>query len=474
MRIHVSAIYSILFAAFAEEDRVHAKSIPAWDNNAAQVILTRSSESILRSKVPKSAISRHLDAIDPTQTYKYKKLGNDLEGISSKYFGSAVAISGDGTLVAVGSKGDYGYTGSVFVFQYNASTLQWTQFGQRIRGESSGDKSGASLAMSKDGLRLVVGAPDNGETNYGYRGHMRVYEYNSGSGQWSQMGGDLDGFARNDNAGTSAAISGDGSRVAMGAPGSDSATVVDAGRVLIFSFDGSNWVPSGNVIESPERAYLGGAVALSYNGNRVVVGGTTFAPTKALDYAGSVSAYDFDFVDSVWVKAGETIIGLGYYDRFGSDVDISDDGTRIVVGALTSDGQVLDRRDIGQASVFQEDTSIPAGWRQIGNNINGEDNYDNLGSSVTISGDGNVIAVGAPDNDDGGGNSGEVEMYQYIQAEDEWRQIGIHIGGKSLTVICICVIQSLCRILGCCSRVLILLLCQSQVSVKVRLAEMLL
>ena len=79
MRIHVSTIYSILFAAFAEEDRVHAKSIPAWDNNAAQVMLTNSSASILRPKIPKSAISRHLDTIDPTQTYKYKKLGNDLE-----------------------------------------------------------------------------------------------------------------------------------------------------------------------------------------------------------------------------------------------------------------------------------------------------------------------------------------------------------------------------------------------------------
>ena len=435
MRIHVSAIYSILFAAFAEEDRVHAKSIPAWDNNAAQVILTNSSENILRPKIPKSAISRHLDAIDPTQTYKYKKLGNDLEGISSKFFGSAVAISGDGSLVAVGSKGDYGYAGSVFVFQYDPSTLQWTQFGQRIRGESSADKSGASLAMSKDGLRLVVGARDNGNNYYG---HMRVYEYSSG--QWSQMGGDLNGSARNDNAGTSVTISGDGTRVAMGAPGSDSATVSDAGSVRLFSYDGSGWVLSGNVIESEEKAYLGGAVALSYNGNRVVAGGTTYTPPTtgaSLAYAGSVNVYDFDFVDSVWVQAGETIIGLGYYDRFGSDVDISYDGTRIVVGALTSDGQDPDKWDIGQAIAYQQDTNSSE-WIQIGQIINGEDNYDNLGSSVTISGDGNVIAVGAPDNDDGGGNSGEVEMYQYIQAEDEWRQISFDLGGKSFTVIFIC------------------------------------
>jgi len=469
MRIHASAIYSILFAAFAEEDRVHAKSIAAWDNNTAhhqEKITASSSKSILRSKVIRSAIStRHLVAIDPTQIYKYKKLGNDLEGDDeSKFFGSAVAMNGDGSLVAVGSEGDYGYTGSVFVFQYNPSTLQWAPFGQRIRGENAGDNFGASLAMSNDGLRLAVGAP----SNYGYRGHMRVYQYTSDSagGEWSIMGSDLDGDAAGDNAGTSVTISGDGSRVAMGAPLSASTTQDQdesypstAGRVLIFSYNetAKNWVVSGNVIESPVTAYLGGAVSLSENGNRVVVGGRMFTPIvgdKALDYAGGVSVYDF--VDSVWVQAGDTINGLDYYDRFGHDVDISDDGTRIVVGAFTSDGQDLNRRDIGQATVFQEDTSIPAGWRQIGPIINGEQLSDKLGSSVTISGDGNVAAVGAPDNDDGGTSAGEVEMYQYIQAEDEWQQIGVDIGGKSLTAIFNCVIQSFCNIVRCRSRVLLL------------------
>ena len=445
MRIHVSAIYSMLFAAFAEEDRVHAKSIPAWDNNAAQVMLTNSSASILRPKIPNSAISRHLDAIDPAQTYKYKKLGNDLGGDESKLFGSAVAISGDGTLVAVGSKGDYGYKGSVFVFQYDASALQWTQFGQRILGERGGDFSGTSLSMSKDGSRLVVGAPENG-IRAAYYGHMRVYEYNSISGQWSQMGMDLDGEDKNDNAGTSVTISGDGSRVAMGAPRSDSTTTTesDVGSVLIFSFDGSNWVASGNVIESEDRAYLGGSIALSYNGTRVVVGGTAYTPPTtgaSLSNAGSVSVYDFDSVGSAWVQAGEIINGIGYYDRFGSDVDISYDGTRIVVGAYTSDGPDLDRNNIGQATAYQQDTNS-AKWIQIGQIINGEQEDDYLGSSVTISGDGNVIAVGAPGNDDNEGNSGEVEMYQYIQAEDEWRQIGFDLGGKSFTLIFSCVISS--------------------------------
>jgi len=74
---------------------------------------------------------------------------------------------------------------------------------------------------------------------------MRVYQYNAGSGQWSVMGRDLDGDAAGENAGSSVTISGDGSRIAMGAPLSDSTTPDQdgrfpstAGRVLIFSYDG--------------------------------------------------------------------------------------------------------------------------------------------------------------------------------------------------------------------------------------------
>ena len=419
MKFQASAIYSTLFAAFAA-DTVHANLITAVSSSTGGTFV---------SKVLKTAFSRQLQ-LDPNQVYHYTLVGDDIEGEDfNDFFGSAVAISGDGARVAIGSEGDYGYTGSVVVLEYNLTTLQWASIGQKIRGEQGGDYSGASLSMSNDGTRLAIGAPNN----YGYRGHMRVYEYNSVSDQWSIMGIDLTGDAPNGNAGLSVTISGDGSRVAMGAPKSASATENTAGRVLLFSYDGANWVLSGNVIESQVRAYLGGAVALSDNGNRVVVGGRSFTPPNtgsSLTYAGSVSVYDFDSVGNVWVQAGESLVGLEYYDRFGSAVDISDDGTRIVVGAFTSDGQDPDKRDIGQVTAFQEDTSIPAGWRQLGNNIDGESNSDKLGSSVSISGNGNVIILGSPDNDDVKQNTGEVEVYQYVEAQNTWKQVGIDIGGK--------------------------------------------
>lgn len=51
----------------------------------------------------------------------------------------------------------------------------WTQVGQDINGENSGDKSGYSLSLSADGTRLVVGAQYNDESGND-SGHVRVYE----------------------------------------------------------------------------------------------------------------------------------------------------------------------------------------------------------------------------------------------------------------------------------------------------------
>ena len=48
-------------------------------------------------------------------------------------------------------------------------------------------------------------------------GHTRVYEYNSGTSSWNQLGGDIDGFAELKR-GYSVSLNGDGSIVAIGEP----------------------------------------------------------------------------------------------------------------------------------------------------------------------------------------------------------------------------------------------------------------
>ena len=52
-------------------------------------------------------------------------------------------------------------------------------------------------------------------------------------------------------------------------------------------------------------------------------------------------------------------------------------------------------------------------WTQLGDDIDGEAAGDNSGISVSLSSDGTIVAIGAPDNDGNNGNiSGHVRVYQ--------------------------------------------------------------
>ena len=53
---------------------------------------------------------------------------------------------------------------------------RWTQIGEDIDGEDASDQSGASVALSADGTRLAVGAYVNGGVNGDFSGHARVYD----------------------------------------------------------------------------------------------------------------------------------------------------------------------------------------------------------------------------------------------------------------------------------------------------------
>ena len=61
-------------------------------------------------------------------------------------------------------------------------------------------------------------------------------------------------------------------------------------------------------------------------------------------------------------------------------------------------------------------------WTQIGSDIDGEDFDDHSGNSVSLSGDGTVVAIGAYDNDGNGSDSGHVRVYE--NNNGTWTQIG--------------------------------------------------
>ncbi|KAJ1431434.1 hypothetical protein B484DRAFT_327904, partial [Ochromonadaceae sp. CCMP2298] len=137
---------------------------------------------------------------------------------ASDYAGGSVAMSGDGLRVAVGASGsdDSGATaGQVRVFGLSHTSHAWLQVGADIDGERPGDEAGAAVALSYDGSRVALGSPGNSGAAGGGAGAVRVFEFRGDS--WLQLGADVDGGQAGEATGSSVALSADGSVLAVGA-----------------------------------------------------------------------------------------------------------------------------------------------------------------------------------------------------------------------------------------------------------------
>ena len=114
------------------------------------------------------------------------------------------------------------------------SFSQITQIGSNIDGEAASDLSGNSVSLSSDGTIVAIGAYLN-DGNGSNSGHVRVYEWNSGSSSWVQKGSDIDGEGADDRSGTSVSLSSDGTIVAIGAYVNDG-NGSGAGHVRVYKF----------------------------------------------------------------------------------------------------------------------------------------------------------------------------------------------------------------------------------------------
>ena len=70
-------------------------------------------------------------------------------------------------------------------------------------------------------------------------------------------------------------------------------------------------------------------------------------------------------------------------------------------------------------------------WIQLGSDIDGESLSDYSGSSVSLSNDGSIVAIGAPNNDGNGSNSGQTRVYQWDSTSSSWNQLGSDIDGEA-------------------------------------------
>ena len=127
----------------------------------------------------------------------------------------------------------------------------------------------------------------------------------------------------------------------------------------------------------------------------------------------------FELFNTSWAQFGTTIEGLATGDAFGCALSISDNGQRIAVGAKDS------ALGIGEVRVFEYDISSSS-WQQLGNTIPGIGSNGRAGAAVSLSGSGLRVAVGGPRLSD---KTGYVATYE--QSGNAWVQLGSALMGQS-------------------------------------------
>ena len=290
------------------------------------------------------------------------------------------------------------------------------QLGSDINGEAASDQSGYSVSMSSDGTIVAIGSTYN-DGNGSNSGHVRVYEYSGSS--WSQLGADINGEAASDISGYSVSMSSDGTIVAIGSNFNDG-NGSSSGHVRVYQYSNGSWTQLGGDINGEAaNDYSGNSVSLSSDGTIVAIGATGNDGNGS--NSGHVRVYEYS--GSSWSQLGADINGDSSGDYSGRSVSLSSDGTIVAIGAPDNDGNGIYS---GHVRVYEYSGSS---WSQLGADINGDSSGDYSGYSVSLSSDGTIVAIGAPDNDGNGSDSGHVRVYEY--SGSSWSQLGNDIDGEA-------------------------------------------
>jgi hypothetical protein len=272
---------------------------------------------------------------------------NDAQGqeCPPEGFGSAVALSADGSTALIGSPSDAGYAGAAWVFARSGST--WTPQGPKLRptGETGPGAFGTSLALSGDGATALIGAPDDGappltQPNR-HLGAGAAWTFTRSGSGWIQaqrlIPSDEVISEKGERGlyGSAVALSADGSTAMVGGEWDNT-----QGAAWVFTHSGSIWVLQGPKLLGPhESSGFGAALALSGTGDTAVIAqvpsGFASSEYEAIGWerGGPGVAWPFSRVGSTWIREAAVKGPQIADEEFAFAVALSADATSAVIGA---------------------------------------------------------------------------------------------------------------------------------------------
>lgn len=257
------------------------------------------------------------------------------DGEINSSFGSSIAASSDGSTLVVGAPGarvdGLSRVGAAYVFAWDPAYGTWVQKQKLIASDAGSDDTfGYSVAISGDGTTIAVGAnKDNVIPTYSV-GSVYLWSHNGTS--WSQQQKLVASDCRpDDNYGCSISLSDDGTILAVGSSGSDSSGVANCGAVYCYSRIYGVWGNEAKITQTTPVTGSGFGYSVDLNG-----AGTALIVGAPLAAAGSVHL--FTRKSTGWSQRLTQTANSGVSgDRYGSSVAISTTGAFFAVGAPRRD-----------------------------------------------------------------------------------------------------------------------------------------
>ncbi|WP_444916651.1 histidine kinase [Microbulbifer sp. JMSA003] len=431
--------YEVVSDKISAGSEVVEIKVPLFERLNARYILQSCDDTTCLDSTEISIDEEVVDSIG------YFKAGNAEAG---DQFGWSVAISDDGSTIAVGATGEDSNelnefnnaasgSGAVYIFDYGEDGWVYRAVLKALEVES-GAAFGSAVSLSGDGNTLAVGAyKENGEDDNFSAGAVHIFtredlEWTHSAKLRADNHGYYDFFGR------ALSLSGNGTTLAVAAPyedssatgvnsGPDNDEALDSGAVYIFQYSGVEWSQEAYLKASDSNSNMdfGSSVSLSDDGSILAVGAIGGSGGRGATY---IFSNNGGWAQQQLLTADSASVG----DRFGWDVSFSGDGSLLAVGAPLQAGASEDPDDrdgFNNGAVYlfsyEEDSWYQSAYLKASNT----DEDDAFGTSISLNNDGSLLAVGAQESSAGVGfyadstdNSASRAgaAYMYSMVDGQW------------------------------------------------------
>ncbi len=311
-------------------------------------------------------------------------------------------------------------TSKLFVFLFLAGSI----FPQLLHAQftQQGPKlTGAGVVgLSEQGYSVAISSDGNTAVVGGIKDNNfagAVWVFTRSGGAWTQQGPKLVGTG---------AVGGDVEQGSSVAVSSDGNTLVEGGRddnsfagaIWVFTRSGGIWTQQGQKL-----AGTGAVGSPVYQGTSVAISsdGNTFVEGAYNDNNKAGAVWVFTRSGSVWTQQGSRLVGTGAVGAIvwqGTSVGISSDGNTLAEGGYE------DNNGAGAVWIFTRSSGV---WTQQGQKIVGTGSIGSLvyqGNSVCLSSDGNILVEGGYYD-----NIGTGAVWVFTRSGVVWTQQGSKLIG---------------------------------------------